>query len=44
MSDAFETIPIQKAQASCGLCEEYAAREAVKPIVVMACEGACLRG
>jgi uncharacterized metal-binding protein len=44
MSDAFETIHLQKTKATCGLCEEYAAREGAKPIVVMACEGACLRG
>lgn len=44
MSEEFETIRIQKSKAACGLCEEYAAREATKPIVVMACEGACLRG
>jgi uncharacterized metal-binding protein len=44
MSNAYETIHIAKTQAACGLCEEYANREAGKPIVVMACEGACLRG
>lgn len=44
MSDTVETIHLAKTKAACGLCEEYAAREARKPIVVMACEGACLRG
>jgi uncharacterized metal-binding protein len=44
MSNTYETIQIAKTQAACGLCEEFAAREAGKPIVVMACEGACLRG
>jgi uncharacterized metal-binding protein len=44
MSETHETIQIAKTQAGCGLCEEYAAREAKKPVVVMACEGACLRG
>jgi DGC domain len=44
MPQAFETIAIPKTPAACGLCEEYAAREAKKPVVVMACEGACLRG
>lgn len=44
MSESTETLVIAKTQAACGLCEEYAAREAGKPIVVMACEGACLRG
>lgn len=44
MSESFETIHLRKTQAACGLCEDYAVREAPKPIVVMACEGACLRG
>lgn len=44
MSDTHETVQIAKTRAACGLCEEFAAREARKPIVVMACEGACLRG
>jgi uncharacterized metal-binding protein len=44
MSDSKETIHIAKTKAACGLCEEFSAREAGKPIVVMACEGACLRG
>jgi len=44
MSETHETVHIRKTQAGCGLCEDYAAREAHKPIVVMACEGACLRG
>jgi uncharacterized metal-binding protein len=26
------------------MCEDYAARQAAKPVVVMCCEGACLRG
>ncbi len=44
MSDTVETIHLARTTAGCGLCEEYAAREATKPIVVLACEGACLRG
>ncbi|MBI4912023.1 MAG: putative zinc-binding protein [Acidobacteria bacterium] len=44
MPDTHETVHIRKTQAGCGLCEDFAAREASKPIVVMACEGACLRG
>lgn len=44
MSDTHETIRIAKTQAACGLCEESVARQAGKPIVVMACEGSCLRG
>lgn len=44
MSSDSETITLAKTSAQCGLCEDYAAREQHKPIVVMACEGACLRG
>ena len=44
MSETHETIRIAKTKAACGLCEDFAAREAAKPVVVMACEGACLRG
>ncbi len=40
----FETVTIQKTDKVCPMCEEYARREASKPVVVMACEGACLRG
>jgi uncharacterized metal-binding protein len=44
MSESHETIHVARTKATCGLCEDYSAREASKPIVVMACEGACLRG
>ena len=44
MSADFEIIRLERPVGSCRLCEDYAAREAGKPIVVMACEGACLRG
>ena len=44
MSESTETFKLVKTTAACGLCEQYAEREAGKPIVVMACEGACLRG
>ena len=39
-----ESISIPKTENSCALCEGYAKALAVKPIVVMSCEGACLRG
>lgn len=39
-----ETVRFKKAQGSCSLCEEYAAREQRKPVAVMSCDGACLRG
>jgi uncharacterized metal-binding protein len=40
----YETIRIEKISSSCSLCEEYAQKEASKPIAVLSCEGACLRG
>ena len=40
----YETITIQKTEKFCTLCEEYAARQGNKPVVVMSCEGGCLRG
>jgi uncharacterized metal-binding protein len=44
MSETHETIHLARTKAGCGLCEDYTAREAGKPIVAMSCEGACLRG
>jgi RNA polymerase sigma factor (sigma-70 family) len=40
----FETVRIEKTKASCSVCEDYAKKQSAKPIVVMSCEGACLRG
>jgi uncharacterized metal-binding protein len=40
----YETVNIQKTPKVCPLCENYAHRQASKPVVVMSCEGACLRG
>lgn len=39
-----ETVSIPKTDKSCSLCEDYSARQAGKPVVVMCCEGGCLRG
>jgi uncharacterized metal-binding protein len=39
-----ETIAIEKTGNTCPLCEDYAASQASKPVAVMSCEGACLRG
>jgi uncharacterized metal-binding protein len=39
-----EVVQIEKTKNSCGLCEEYAEREQAKPVAVLCCEGACLRG
>lgn len=43
-SKEYETAHIEKAKNSCSLCENYAERNKDKPIVIMSCEGACLRG
>jgi uncharacterized metal-binding protein len=40
----YETIEIEKTTKSCRYCEDYAESQASKPVVVMSCEGACLRG
>ncbi len=39
-----EEVHIAKTASYCGLCDEYAAAEAHKPIAVICCEGGCLRG
>ncbi len=39
-----EAVLIEKTQRVCPVCEDYALRQASKPVVVMSCEGACLRG
>ncbi len=43
-NSTYETVRIEKTKNVCPLCEGYAARQALKPVVVMSCEGACLRG
>lgn len=35
---------VEKTKNVCRLCEDYAERQALKPVAVMCCEGACLRG
>lgn len=40
----YETVKIQKTTKVCPVCENYAQRQACKPVVIMSCEGACLRG
>jgi uncharacterized metal-binding protein len=37
-------VRIEKTKSNCSLCEDYARAHPHKPIVVMSCEGACLRG
>lgn len=40
----FETVRIEKAKNSCSVCEEYSERHKNKPVAVICCDGACLRG
>ncbi len=43
-SDGYEVVRIEKTKFKCRLCEDYAERHKAKPVAVMSCEGACLRG
>ncbi len=43
-NDGYEVVRIEKTKNSCHLCEDYAERQKTKPVAVMSCEGACLRG
>jgi uncharacterized metal-binding protein len=43
-NDAYEVVRIEKTKSGCRLCEDYAERQKSKPVAVMSCEGACLRG
>lgn len=43
-ANKYETVRIEKTNISCSLCEDYSRRHKDKPVAVMSCEGACLRG
>jgi uncharacterized metal-binding protein len=43
-NDGYDVVRIEKTRNSCPLCEDYAKRQKLKPVAVMSCEGACLRG
>ncbi|GAM09898.1 DGC domain protein [Geobacter sp. OR-1] len=43
-NDGYEVVRIEKAKGNCALCEGYAERHQSKPVAVMSCDGACLRG
>lgn len=43
-SGAYEVVRIEKAKNNCHLCDDYAERQKAKPVAVLCCEGACLRG
>lgn len=40
----YETVRIEKAKGNCHLCDDFAERQKSKPVAVLCCEGACLRG
>lgn len=40
----YELVKIEKISNACPICEDYAKANSNKPIVIMSCEGACLRG
>jgi uncharacterized metal-binding protein len=40
----YEAAHIERTRRVCPMCEDYAARQAGKPVAVLCCEGACLRG
>lgn len=42
--ERYETVRIEKTGNSCGLCDSYAKRQQAKPVAVICCDGACLRG
>jgi uncharacterized metal-binding protein len=43
-NNGYEVVRIEKAKNNCPLCDDYAERQKAKPVAVMCCEGACLRG
>jgi uncharacterized metal-binding protein len=42
--DGYEVVRIEKAKNNCRLCDDYAELQKAKPVAVICCEGACLRG
>ena len=40
----YEIARLEKTRNVCPMCEDYAKRQGDKPVAVMCCEGACLRG
>ncbi|MHC4295328.1 MAG: putative zinc-binding protein [Planctomycetota bacterium] len=43
-SGEYITASIPKTDKVCPMCEDYSKKHASKPVAVMCCEGACLRG
>lgn len=44
VEETFEVVRIEKTRNYCGLCDDYAEKQKDKPVAVICCEGACLRG
>jgi len=44
ITENYELVRIEKVKGSCSLCEDYTQRHADKPVAILSCEGACLRG
>ncbi len=44
VNPTYEVIQLEQTRHVCPMCEDYAARHASKPVAVLSCEGACLRG
>lgn len=42
--NGYEVARIEKTRNICHLCEDYAQHQKAKPVAVVCCEGACLRG
>lgn len=40
----YESVRIEITKNTCPMCEDYAKKQASKPVAIMCCEGACLRG
>lgn len=40
----YEIVKIEKVKRVCPVCENYAKKQVSKPVAVICCEGACLRG
>ncbi len=40
----YELAYVERTPRVCPMCEDYAKQQAGKPVAVMCCEGACLRG
>ena len=43
-NEDFEVVKIEKSKGNCKLCDDYAEGQKSKPVAVLSCEGACLRG